>query len=102
MLLESLRDSCFSIKSFLSSSVVKLSKDLRSSGEGPNVGSIRFKGKGTDYTDNFNLGAFEIGGGGGEIERETVSNSKHALRMLKFIFQLVREVSQQYIQINSK
>ena len=49
MLLESLVDSCFSIKSFLSLSVVKLSKDLRSSGEGPNGSSIRFKHKGTDY-----------------------------------------------------
>lgn len=57
-------DSCFSIKSFLSLSVVKLSKDFRSSGEGLNVGSIRFKGKGTDYKDNFSLGAFKIGGGG--------------------------------------
>ena len=56
MLLESLMDSCFSIKSFLSLSVVKLSKDLRSSGEGLNVGSIRFKHKGTDYKDNFSLG----------------------------------------------
>ena len=53
MLLESLMDSCFSIKSFLSLSVVKLSKELRSSGEGINVGSIRFKHKGTDYKDNF-------------------------------------------------
>ena len=64
MLLESLMDSCFSIKSFLSLSVVKLSKDLRSSGEGLNGGSIRFKHKGTDYKDNFSLGAFKIGGGG--------------------------------------
>lgn len=55
MLLESLMDSCFSIKSFLSLSVVKLSKDLRSSDEGLNFGSIRFKGKGTDYKDNFSL-----------------------------------------------
>lgn len=58
-------DSCFSIKSFLSLSVVKLSKDLRSSDEGLNGGSIRFKHKGTDYKDNFSLGAFKIGGGGG-------------------------------------
>ena len=64
MLLESLMDSCFSIKSFLSLSVVKLSKDLRSSGEGLNGGSIGFKHKGTDYKDNFSLGAFKIGGWG--------------------------------------
>lgn len=63
MLLESLMDSCFSIKSFLSLSVVKLSKDLRSSGEGLNVGSIRFKGKGTDYTDKIKNG----GGGEGKL-----------------------------------
>ena len=60
MLLESLMDSCFSIKSFLSLSVVKLSKDLRSSG-GLNGGSIRFKHKGTDYKDNFSLGEGERG-----------------------------------------
>ena len=61
MLLESLMDSCFSIKSFLSLSVVKLSKDLRSSGEGLNGGSIRFKHKGTDYKDSFSLGEGERG-----------------------------------------